>query len=215
MATPQPCSFSRVRRAACFASRRASGTSACRARAGRLLLLVALASGGCASSGTSFIHPDVDFSGIQRCAIVPFQNLTDEGFADERLQSIFLSEVLQTGALAIVDPEETASVMLEKGIATGGILTPEQIVKVGEALSVQAIFLGSIEEYGVQTRTRRQAHAVTAVFSMAETETGKTIWRSQVHTDGASFWQQLFGGESASQYDVSRKAVRKALGSLF
>jgi uncharacterized protein YbjQ (UPF0145 family) len=50
---------------------------------------------------------------------------------------------------------------------------------------------------------------------MAETETGNLIWRSQVHVDGSSLWKKLFGGESASLYDVSRKAVQKALGSLF
>ena len=105
--------------------------------------------------------------------------------------------------------------MKDQKIALGSPLTPEQIVTLGEALSVEAVFLGSIEEYGLQSRSRQQIYGVTAVFSMAETETGNLIWRSQVHVDGSSFWKKIFGGESASLYDVSRKAVRKALGSLF
>jgi hypothetical protein len=169
---------------------------------------------GCAGSSTSFVLPTVDFSHIHRCAVLPFQNLTMDGFADDRLQSIFLMEVLQRGSLAIVDPEETVSTMKLQGLTPGSTLTPEQIVALGKALSVEAVFLGSVEEYGLQSRSRQQSYEVTAVFSMAETETGNLIWRSQVHVDGSSFWKMLFGGEPAGLYDVSRKAVRKALGSL-
>jgi hypothetical protein len=56
---------------------------------------------------------------------------------------------------------------------------------------------------------------VTASFSMAETETGNLIWRSQVHVGGSSLWRTLFGGNPVSLYEVSRAAVRKALGTLF
>jgi hypothetical protein len=174
--------------------------------------LVALA--GCAGSGASFVNPAVDFSHIRRCAVLPFQNLTDDSFADERLQSIFLMELLDRGSLAVVDLEETASTMRAQRLVPGSTLTPEQIVSLGEALEVEAVFLGSVEEYGLVSRSRRPASSLTAVFSMAETETGNIIWRSQVHADGSSFWKKIFGGESASQFDVSRKAVRKALGTL-
>lgn len=169
---------------------------------------------GCAGSSRSFVHPTVDFSHIHRCAILPYQNLTVDGFADERLQSIFLMELLHRGSLEIVDPEETASAMKAQKLSPGSTLTPEQIVSLGKALSVEGIFLGSVEEYGLQTRSRQQIYEVTAVFSLAETETGNLIWRSQVHVDGSSFWKKLFGGDSAGLYDVSRKAVDRALGSL-
>jgi hypothetical protein len=178
------------------------------------LLLVLLLWTGCAGSSTSFVHPTVDFSNIHRCALLPFQNLTADGFADERLQSIFLMEVLRRGSLSIIDPEETMSAMKEQRLIPGSTLTPEQIVALGKALSVEAVFFGSVEEYGVQSRSRQQVYEITAVFGMAETETGNLIWRSQVHVDGSSIWKKIFGGESAGLYDISHKAVQRALGSL-
>ncbi len=178
------------------------------------LLFVLLLWTGCAGSGTSFVHPTVDFSHIRRCALLPFQNLTEDGFADERLQSVFLMEILERGSLSIIDPEETVSAMKELRLAPGSTLTPEQIVALGKALSVEAVFFGSVEEYGLQSRSRQQIYEITAAFGMAETETGNLIWRSQVHVDGSSFWKKIFGGESAGLYDISRKAVRRALGSL-
>ena len=89
---------------------------------------------GCAGTGTSFVHPTVDFSHVRRCAILPYENLTSDGFADERLRSIFLMEILRRGSLEIIDPEETVSVMKDQKIALGSPLTPEQIVTLGDQL---------------------------------------------------------------------------------
>ena len=180
-----------------------------------LLCWLSLACFGCASSGTSFLHPNVDFSHIQRCALLPFLNLTSDTFANERLQSVFLTEILNHPSLTLVDPEETVSAMKQLHISLTTALTPEQIVALGKSLKVDGVFLGSVEEYGEASHTRSPTFAVTAVFDLAETETGNTIWRCQVHVDGSSLWRKLFGGDSASLYAVSRKAVQKALGTLF
>ena len=170
---------------------------------------------GCAGGGASFIHPNVNFGNIRKCALLPFQNLTSDSFADDRMQSVFLTELLNHPSLALVDPEETVSAMRELRLPAGSALSPEQVVALGKALKVDAVFGGSVEEYGLPTHMRQQAYTVTAVFNLAETETGSVIWRSQVHVDGSSWWRKLIGSESVSLYDVSRQAVRTALGSLF
>jgi hypothetical protein len=179
------------------------------------VLLVILCAGCAGGTATSYLHPTVDFSHIHRCAVVPYQNLTQDNFADERLQSAFLSEVLHDGKITMLDPEETASAMRGLKISEGSPLAPEQFVALGKALNVEGIFFGTVEEYGVSRNSRRPIYEVTASFGLAETETGNLIWRSRVHADGSSFWKKIFGGESASLYSVSRKAVRAALGSLF
>ena len=169
---------------------------------------------GCSGGGTVFVHPDVDFSHIRRCAVLPFQNLTEDAFAGKRMESIFLMEVLASGTLIVVDPEEAAGAAAKLQISPGSVPTPEQVVALGKALSVEGVLLGSVEDYGPLNRSGQQGLQVTATFSLAETETGTVIWRSQVHVEGLSLWKRLFGGESASLFDLSRKAARKALGSL-
>lgn len=190
-----------------------SAGAASRARLLGVLILVQVVT-GCAG-GSSYVRPNVDFSHIQRCAIIPFQNMTSDGFADERVQSIFLMEVLRRGSLEILEPEETISAMRELRLTLGTIPSPEQIAALGKSLSVEAVFLGSVEDYGTSSRARQATNHLTASFSMAETETGSLIWRSQVHVGGSSIWKRLFGGEPASLYDVSREGVRKALDTLY
>jgi hypothetical protein len=179
-----------------------------------LLPLLAGIFGGCASPGTSYVNPNVDFGYMQRAAVLPFQNLTSDDIADERMHSIFLMELLKEDVLEIVDSRETVSVMRSMGLSPGSSLTPEQVVALGNKLVVDALFFGIVEEYGYSRGDRRRGPEITAVFGLAETETGVVVWRAQVHATGSSFLKRLFGGGAADLYDVSRDTVRKALGTL-
>lgn len=169
---------------------------------------------GCASSGESYVNPDVDFSYMQRAAVLPFENRSADHLADERMHSVFLMELLKEDVLKIVDSGETVSVMRSMGFTEGSSLTPEQAVALGERLGVDALFFGIVEEYGVSQVDRNRGSEVTAVFGMTETETGTLVWRSQAHASGSSTWKRLVGGTSSGLYEVSREAVRKALRTL-
>lgn len=178
------------------------------------LLLLAPFLCGCGSSAKSFIKPRVDFSYLQRAAVLPFENLTRDDLADERMQSVFLSEILAEGVLEIADPRETAAVLGTLGVRPGQQLTPEEVVALGEKLSVDAVFFGVVEEYGYSRGGTVSAAAVTLVLGLAETETGSIVWRAQSHETGTSFWKRLFGGAPDDLYEVSRTTVQKALATL-
>jgi hypothetical protein len=151
---------------------------------------------------------------MQRVAVLPFQNLTSDGLAGQRMQSIFLIEILKEEVLEIVDPRETAAAMHDLGQTPGMALTPEQSVTLGRKLNVDALFFGIVEEYGYSHGDRRRGPEITAVFGMTETETGVEVWRAQVHATGSSVWKKLFGGGTADLYSVSSDVVRKALATL-
>lgn len=168
---------------------------------------------GC-SSRASYVHPNVDFSHMKRAAILPFRNLSNDNIADERVQSIFLMELLRADILVILDPRETRSGMLAIGLTPGAELTPEQVQALGKQLRVDALFFGTVEEYGYGSGDRRRGPEVTAVFGMKETETGVVVWRSQVHETGSSTWRRIFGHPPKDVFSVSQTAVRRGLGTL-
>jgi hypothetical protein len=176
------------------------------------MLAVALA--GCASSGDSYVNPDVDFSYMQRAAVLPFENRSADDLADERIHSLFLMELLKADVLKIADVGETALVMQSMGFNAGSTLTPEQAVALGKRLDVDALFFGVVEEYGVSRVDRNRGSEVTAVFGMTETETGTLVWRAQAHATGSSTWKRMVGGTSSGLYEVSKEAIRKALSTL-
>jgi hypothetical protein len=179
-----------------------------------LFLILTVIFSGCASSGESYINPDIDFGFMERAAVLPFENRSSDNLADERLHSVFLMEILKEDVLEIVDVGETASAMRSMSLGSGSKLTPEQAVALGERLGVDALFFGIVEEYGVSRVDRKRGPEVTAVFGMTETQTGSLVWRSQVNVTGSSTWKRIIGGTSSGMYEVSQEAVRKALRTL-
>lgn len=184
-----------------------------RTGAGLVLVVAALAGAGCGSSGRSYVHPNVDFTYMKRAAVLPFQNLTTDFQAGERMQSIFLMELLEEDVLALVDPRETAAALKALGFPGGAALTAEQSVALGKKLEVQALFFGTVEEYGFG-QDRSRGPVITATFGMTETQGGVLVWRSQAHATGGSVWNKLFGGGPRDLYEVSRETVRKAIRTL-
>jgi len=179
-----------------------------------LLAVLAFRAIGCGTPTGSYVHPNVDFSYMKRAAVLPFQNLSSDVLAGERLQSILLMELLREDVLVIIDPRETAAAMTTLGLPPGAALTPEQAVELGKKVGVDALFFGVVEEYGYGRGDRARGPEITAVFGMTETQTGTLVWRSQVHATGASIWRKLFGGGPADLYSVSRDTVRRGLGTL-
>lgn len=186
-----------------------------RARHFALALLWLLCLGGCSKQMTSFVHPNVDFSFVRRVAIFPFQNLSDVQQAGPRLQSVFTAKILEIEGLDVLNPGETESGVIDQRIALDGDPAPAQMTQLGKRLGVDAVFFGSVEEYGLDRLSGNPSHAVTATFKLVETQTGTVIWNCQVHVGGMSLWRKLFGGGPPSMYSVSEKAVDQALGTLF
>jgi len=179
-----------------------------------LLCLVLLA--GCAPRATTFVRQDVDFGRIRRCAVLPFRNLSQDQAASERVQSVFLTELLSAGeGLRVVEPGETIAALRELRINTADPIQPSRLVELGKRLDADAVFGGLVLEYGVDQSGRDRVTVVTAEFDLMETETGALIWKSEIQGKGGSVWRKLFGGEPASLYAVTRNVVRKALGTLF
>ena len=178
------------------------------------LVVSSLLLASCGSSANSYIKPRVDFSFLQRAAVLPFENLSRDDLADERMRSVFLTEVLDAEILEIADPRETMAAVLAMGLVPGRALTPDEAVALGKKLSVDALFFGVVEEYAYTTSGRDRSPEITLVLGMTETQTGSNVWRVQLHETGGSFWQRLFGGGPGEFYEVSRDTVRKGLETL-
>lgn len=169
---------------------------------------------GCGSAPVSYISDEVDFSFIRTVAVAPFSNLSADRYAAERLESVFLAELLTYEGLRVVDTGEVRAAWNELRLGDPDELTPQQLQSLGERLGADAVFTGEVQEYGLERLGGNGTYTVTAVFGLLETVTGSRIWNAQVQADGTSFWRSLFGGRPASLYDVSRQAVRQGLDTL-
>ncbi|MDH3892705.1 MAG: CsgG/HfaB family protein [candidate division Zixibacteria bacterium] len=179
-----------------------------------VMLTAALLAGCGGLRPTLFLHPEYNFGYVERVAVVPFENLTNERGAASRASRYFIAQLLSSESFDVVEPGEVTRVLNEQATVRTGDLTKDQIIAVGQALGVQGLFLGTVNETSASRSGSAPEHVVTLVVRMVETETGETVW-SATHTEsGRGFWASLFGAGGRSQSEVMRRCVKKVLSTL-
>lgn len=171
---------------------------------------------GCRSSTPAYyINPNVDFSYIKRVAVLPFDNLVGEKFAEEVVRHMVIHELLVSGLVEVVVPGEAIAAMNSQGIKSVSSLTENQIKAIGKALNVQGIVIGAIEKYGFVREGSVAAPEVTITMMMAETTSGSIVWSVTKTGGGASFMARHFGARTATLSEVTLEVVKEAIQTLF
>ena len=171
----------------------------------------------CAPGLTRPVYRDanMDFGAIQTVGVMPFQNLSRESLAADRVRDVFINRLLSTEALYVQPMGEVARAVGRLEIQTPTAPSPEEVVKLGGALKAQAIITGVVEEYGEVRSGSSAANLISVTVQMQEAETGRTVWTASSTKGGISVWDRLFGGGGRPMYDVTRDAINDVIEKLF
>lgn len=170
---------------------------------------------GCGGmSATKFVHPDFDFAFIEKIAVVPFENLSNDAAAGAQATRYFTSALLATEAFDVVEPGEVSRRLEQLSLVSTSQLTTEQVIALGQELGVQAVFLGSLSEASAMRSGATTVNVVSVVIRLLETETGATVWSATNTEDSSSFWSSLFGTGQKPPSVVMRNCIDGALDTL-
>lgn len=179
------------------------------------LPLAGLLLSGCAGSRpTIFVDPLYNFGGIERVAVLPFENLSADQGVGKFLTRVFISELLAQQVFDIVEPGEVNALLTKKGVRATDELSHEQIADLGQQLKVQAFIFGTVGE-SQQFRTGNlNTNVVSINLRMVAVETNTSVWSAVVNTGSPGFFSRLLGLGEQPRSDVARKAVRRAIRTL-
>ena len=157
----------------------------------------------------------MDFGAIQAVGVMPFQNLSRDSLAAERVRDVFIQGLLSTGALYVVPVGEVARAVARAEIQTPFAPSPEEVVKLSGVLKVQALITGAVQEYGEVRSGPTSANLIAVSVQMLEAQTGKVVWTASSTKGGIDVWDRLFGGGGRPMSDVTRAAVDDVIAKLF
>ncbi len=172
-----------------------------------LLVSVLLSASGC--GGRKEVRPEpspVALPAGPKVAVAPMENRTNDLSGSDIIRDAFVEEVARKG-FAVMPVAESDRILRETlGISYGGQLpsaTPEEVC---EALGVEAVFYGDVQEWSKTTTGVYNSSTVAAAFRMY----GK---------DGALLWE---GNDRQVRQDVARggggnlgaEIIAGALGNL-
>lgn len=185
----------------------------------RILLLqfILLVSTSCAPAvtGSMYRDPNMDFGAIQTVAVLPFQNLSRDNLAADRVRDVFINRLLSTGALYVLPVGEVARGSARAEMQTPATPAPADIVKLAANVKAQAVITGVVREYGEVRSGSSSSTLISMSVQMLEGQTGKTVWMATSTKGGIDVWDRLFGGGGRPMNDVTREAVNDVIAKLF
>ena len=168
----------------------------------------------CASGTTRYTHPNADLGAIKRVAVLPFENLTQERSASDKVQKVFLSELLATEAFDVAEPGLVAKVLKAERIESLDSMGPAEMKRVGEALKAQGLFMGSVVDFAETRSGSTSSPEVTIQLRLVEVQSGVTIWTASKTRSGASASARLFGIGGETLTEAARALMREQLRGL-
>lgn len=180
-----------------------------------IMVFVMMAVAGCRSPQPTYhIRSDIDFSFYKRVAVMPLKNLSNDQSAGEIVRDVVMSELLASGLADVVVAGEVDGAIEKLGIVSPTALSREQIKRMGDIMNVQALIIGSVDQYGTARTGQVSSPEVTITLLMADTGTGDIIWSITTTRGGASFMSSHFGTRSETMSETVLTVVREAIQTL-
>ena len=177
------------------------------------LLFLTLAS--CASPSRRYVDQGMDFGAIRTVVVLPFQNLSRDNLAAERVRDVFSSMLLATSSIYVVPLGEVQRAIAQTGIPNPATPGTEDVLKLGKALKADAVFTGVVKEYGEVRSGTTAANVLSMSLQLFETATGKVVWSASTTQGGVSMGDRLLGSSGAPMNQVTEAAVDDLLAKLF
>ena len=186
-------------------------------RSGNILVLcIGMLSTSCASKPPEVVFRDenMDFAAIRAVAVMPFVSMTRDNIVAERVRDVFITRLLATGAVYVVPVGEVARAVTQAEIQNPSTPGPQEVVKLGGMMKVQAVITGAVREYGEVRSGLSTAGVISMSIEVIESETGRIVWSAGSTKGGITVWDRLFGGGGQPMNNVTAEAVNDIINKL-
>jgi len=146
-------------------------------------------------------------------AVLPFENVTSDRLCAERVQRIFVTELLARDAFKVVEPGLVTRAMRRDQLDPGA-LAPEDLKRLGQSLGAQALFMGAMLEYDEGRGGAAASPRVKLLLRLVDVETGTTLWSVNRERGGATLSARLFGVGGSPASSLAEELIHEELAQF-
>ena len=151
---------------------------------------------------------------MERVAILPFDNISGEADAGEKVRNVFLTGLYNIGVLGVVESGEVERFLLEERLRSTSQLNTEIIQKMGKNLKVDGIILGAVQEYKYARLGNDDVPVVSISIRIIDTTTGSIIM-AVTHSRAGNDREKIFGvGKIRTLSQMADIVVDEVISSL-
>ncbi len=179
-----------------------------------LFILVGVLS-GCAVKQQSYIAEGIDLGYVERIAVLPFENNTEDKFAAERVRGILSTSILAQGYYDLAEKGELQRFLNEEVASEEGSLLDKALgQRLGKGLKVDAYIAGAIDDYRMVSNGPYSYWVVAATLRMVDISSGSIIWQASATESGYKTFDRLFGFASEDANQVTLRLVQRLLNTI-
>jgi len=171
---------------------------------------------GCSLKGTdvTFVRQETDLGYINKVAILPFSNNSNDDFAAMRIRGITATQVLSMGIFDVIDPGIVDSALREMAIDRNTPIDSPLLKRLGLRLGVQAFIHGSVDDIVVRAQGAFSYPEVSLTMRLLDSETSMVLWQTSAHRNGYSLIDRLFDLNPQDGFGITLELVRDMLGTI-
>jgi TolB-like protein len=162
-----------------------------------------------------FRDPRMETDPPKRVAALPFENGTWRRGAALIVDDLMEVGLFQAGRFEVVDSGEVRRALQGLGLAFYGMIDLDSLGKVGEALGVDAVILGRVDEYNEGLRPGASTSPSVALDArMLDTKTGKILWMGYHAARGEDSQIVLEFGKIKSMVPLAMKVITELIATM-
>lgn len=171
------------------------------------LFFCAVLAGACSSTPRE-LPQGGERASRERIAVFPFENLTEEPDALEKVMPVLRAR-LEGEGFELVDEKDIEAFFLRERVRVTGSISKEVAQKLAKELNAQAVMLGAVSSFSVKENP--QAGLVARLVDPAS---GRVVWANSASVTGEDFTKILGLGTVRKVEDLVPKAVDRLLASF-
>ena len=175
-----------------------------------------------------YINPNANFRFIKKVAVLPFENLSQDRYAGKKMRDIFITTLLASEVVDVPELGDVQQVMNTIGIVSQpdqpvltvreqeptSTITRDTARALGQALGIQGIIVGSVEEYGIIRGLSGSYPEVSLTLRMIDPKTGSIIWAVSHTEKGSRILPSILGIGEETLTETAFNASKKITDTL-
>ena len=180
-----------------------------------IAIVTLLGSGGCGKSiHRTYVRENVDMGFVDRIAVLPLENNSNEKFISERVRNAIATQLLSRKLFDVVDKGLVDNALQEEALEAGKPVDLNTLKRLGQRLNVQAFIVGSVDDAETSRKGSYSYPVMSLTLRMIETNAGAVLWQSNSYRSADSFWGRFFGFDSGDSFYNTDKLVKGIVRSI-
>ncbi|UCH82042.1 MAG: hypothetical protein JSW20_05285 [Nitrospiraceae bacterium] len=179
-----------------------------------IVLIIIVICYGCSGTLKQYKHAEIQTKNLKRIAVLPMENLTGNEYADEKIRSLVIMDLLSRD-VNVIEPGEVMRVYKELRISPYQPVSRRNLQNLGEMLEVEVVLKGSVGTYDIKKGVSVSYPEVSTHLTLVDIESGDILWSAWHTSGGASIWTRHFGAEGTTLDETARQVIKESFDSLF